>query len=82
MEFKYLKEEINNLEWLKRKEELSPYGFEKLKELKEALSICEVSHRRELLINGICKWENVEEKEDIKAVENWVDEHPQLINCG
>lgn len=43
MEFKYLKEEINNLEWLEKNQALSPYGFGKMEEYKLALSICEVS---------------------------------------
>lgn len=43
MEFKEINKEIDRLEWLKKDDSLTENGEGLLKELKEALSVCELA---------------------------------------
>ena len=49
MEYKKIRQEIETLEWHKKDDALTENGLEKLKELKLALSICEVKPSNDLI---------------------------------
>ncbi len=55
MEFKRIEEAIESLEQTELLGVITESGIEYLEELKQVLSICEVMHRRELLID-LLKW--------------------------
>jgi len=72
MEFYCIKNEINNLEWLKSANEITSYGLKKLKELKLALSICEVNRSTKIKINEPFEIEEIGEKYVVE-INNFID---------
>jgi len=81
---KYLDQEIQLLNSIKRNHEISDYGQEKLNEfiaIKKQLALTDVSQQRELLIEFLemNNWLSLEDEENAKGV---VDCYLKAINCG
>ncbi len=82
MKTKYLDNEIQLLNSIKRNNEISDYGQEKLNEfiaIKKQLTLTDVSQQREPLL---AYHRYLTEELSLDLHELWVDKHLKANNCG